>query len=335
MLNGEPFVQYNLRALYPFAHQLIVIEGAAPAALELATPDGHSTDRTLETLKIFQQQHDPERKVMVVTAEDEGHPNGFWPGEKDEQSRAYAKRATGDYLWQVDIDEYYRPEDIKYIQNLLRSRPEITAVSFKMVTFWGGFDYLVDSWHLQQGADTYRRLFKWGPGYQYVSHRPPTVVDPQQRDLFELRPLHGSKLKEEGILLYHYSLVFPKQVLEKTNYYSRAAWAQHARQAESWAQTSYLKLQHPFRVHNVYQSISWLERFKGQHPPEILRLRQDLATKRVNTDLRPTGDIERLLNSPLYKGGRLVVKQVERVRRYLRPVKAKIKAAVQRVINNG
>ena len=50
---------------------------------------------------------EPEDELVIVTAEDDGHPNGFWPGEKDEQSRAYAKRATGDYLWQVDIDEFY------------------------------------------------------------------------------------------------------------------------------------------------------------------------------------------------------------------------------------
>jgi len=30
VLNGEPCVLYNLRALYPFAHEIIVVEGAAP-----------------------------------------------------------------------------------------------------------------------------------------------------------------------------------------------------------------------------------------------------------------------------------------------------------------
>ena len=28
VLNGEPFTRHNLRALYPFAHQIIVVEGA-------------------------------------------------------------------------------------------------------------------------------------------------------------------------------------------------------------------------------------------------------------------------------------------------------------------
>ena len=32
VLNGEPFTRYNLRALYPFAHQIIVAEGGGPLA---------------------------------------------------------------------------------------------------------------------------------------------------------------------------------------------------------------------------------------------------------------------------------------------------------------
>src|SRR3546814_12516086 len=95
VLNGEPFLRYNLRSLYPYAHQIIVAECAAPCARNIATPQGHSRDGTLEVLRRFKQEEDPEDKVVIVTAEDEGHPDGFWPGEKDEQSRAYPKRATG------------------------------------------------------------------------------------------------------------------------------------------------------------------------------------------------------------------------------------------------
>ena len=58
VLNGEPFTRYCLRSLYPFAHEILVVEGAAPAAAKVATPDGHSTDGTLETLYRF--------KVLVL-----------------------------------------------------------------------------------------------------------------------------------------------------------------------------------------------------------------------------------------------------------------------------
>src|SRR3546814_20964861 len=76
-------------------------------------------------------EEDPEDKVVIVTAEDEGHPDGFWPGEKDEQSRAYAKRATGNYLWQIDVDEFYRSEDIEAVIAMLRSIPEVATISFR------------------------------------------------------------------------------------------------------------------------------------------------------------------------------------------------------------
>jgi hypothetical protein len=32
VLNGEPFIGNNLRSLYPFAHQIVVVEGACPVA---------------------------------------------------------------------------------------------------------------------------------------------------------------------------------------------------------------------------------------------------------------------------------------------------------------
>jgi len=41
VLNGEPFTRYNLRTLYPFAHEIIVVEGASPLAAHMATPAGY------------------------------------------------------------------------------------------------------------------------------------------------------------------------------------------------------------------------------------------------------------------------------------------------------
>src|SRR3972149_5144723 len=114
VLNGEPFTRYNLRSIYPFAHQIIVVEGACGSARSISTEDGHSRDSTLEVLRRVQREEDPEKKVLVVTAEEEGRGNGFW-AEKDEMSQAYAKRATGNYIWQVDSDEFYLPGDMETV----------------------------------------------------------------------------------------------------------------------------------------------------------------------------------------------------------------------------
>lgn len=308
VLNGEPFTRYNLGSLYPFAHEIIVVEGATPGAKSIATSDGHSVDSTLTTLWDFKDHEDPENKLIIVTAEDEGHTNGFWPGEKHEQSQAYARRATGDYLWQVDIDEFYKAEDMRSVLEMLRDHPDITAVSFKQISFWGGFDYITDGWLLRGGAEIYHRLFKWGTGYHYVSHRPPTVHDAFGRNLRYLKMVTGYQLARRGILLYHYSLVFPKHVLEKCAYYSDVDWMTQGRESNEWAQNNYLKLGNPFRVHNVYQYPSWLDRFRGQHPVEILRMQQDIRDGRLTVELRETKDVEMLLQSRSYVLRRTLLK---------------------------
>ena len=44
VLNGEPFTRYCLRSIYPFAYEIIVVEGGHVDARSVCTPDGHSVD---------------------------------------------------------------------------------------------------------------------------------------------------------------------------------------------------------------------------------------------------------------------------------------------------
>ena len=103
-LNTEPFTKYCLRQIYPYAYEIILAEGGSRKAFR-DSPHGHSTDGTTEALREFKALEDPEDKLKIITRE------GFW-SEKDEQSRAYAEIATGDYIWQVDIDEFYTRKDM-------------------------------------------------------------------------------------------------------------------------------------------------------------------------------------------------------------------------------
>ena len=308
VLNGEPFIRYNLRALYPFAYEIIVVEGAVTAAAAIATKDGHSTDNTLETLQMFKEEEDPQNKVTIITKD------GFW-SEKDEQSQAYAVRATGDYLWQIDADEFYQPQDMQVVLNLLATKPQITAVSFQQLSFWGGFEYLADGWYLHQGGNHIHRIFRWGPGFEYLTHRPPTIVDEKGRDMRSMNWIEGPVLSRRKIWMYHYSLIFPKQVIEKCRYYDSADWLQR-NAMEKWANDTFLDLKKPYRVHNVYDYLSWLERFKGRHPPQIIALQNDLSSGLINMEIRPTADIENLLHAFHYRVGRAVLKALSPFRFY-------------------
>lgn len=297
-LNALPLLEYNLEALYPFAHEIIVVEGATTAAKSLARPDGHSSDGTLEMLTSFQQHRDPQGKLQIVTAQQAGYSQGFWP-EKEEMSRAYAERITGDWLWQVDSDEFYLEEDLHHISKLLDANPSLSGISFPYVEFFGGFgSYITGVWHLYEHP-RFNRLFRWGPGYKYAAHRPPTVIDNVGKDLrFQnwLASLHNDG---RPIYLYHYSYVFPKQALQKVGYYSHVEWTDAFRHNEIWFRDQYQNLQSPLHL-GERPGLQWLERFRGSHPEAIERLRTDIDNGIISEKLRPSHDIDRLLDSPLY-----------------------------------
>jgi len=320
VLNGEPFTRYCLRSLYPFAHEIIVVEGGHENAFDVSTPDGHSTDTTLESLRRFKAEEDPDDKVQIVVRD------GPWP-QKDEfgnsktpQCRAYAERATGDYLWQVDIDEFYRPEDMRTVIDMLAADPGITAVSFNVYPFWGGYRYVSDGWYWRRGSITFHRLFKWGPGYRYATHQPPTVTDERGRNLRKLRWVSGDEMARRGVRLFHYDHVFPLQVRNKALFYRRQA-PRVCAEINEWAQAGYFDLTRPYHVERHYWLPAWIERYDGPHPPEALALLDDIHVGELDVELRRTDDVEALLRSPRYRAGRTALKlldPLDRARRWAR-----------------
>jgi hypothetical protein len=340
VLNGEPFTRYNLRALYPFAHQIIVAEGAGPWAYHMAGPEGHSVDGTLEVLRRFQREEDPEGKVTVVTAEDEGYPDGFWPGEKDEQSQAYAKRATGDWLWQVDIDEFYQPEDMQRVSLYLKSHPDTTCLTFNFYHFWGGFNFRLEGGLLMSRSfagepwGACRRVFKWGPGYRYLTHRPPTLVNAEGQDLAQLQKRNLSRQTHlSPIFMFHYSNLFPSQVLPKGQYFahhgSRAGLSQR-HNFESFMQP--LDEKKAVRIFDHWGTFNWLKRFPGNHPPTIKALRRDLECGSFELEMRPVDDIERILNSRCYQRKVLFLYLLEILRSYYKQIISFNKVIVRKFI---
>lgn len=322
VLNGEPFTQYNLRSIYPYAHEIIIAEGASPKSTHAATPDGHSVDGTLEILRRFKAEEDPEHKITIVTAEDDGHPNGFWPAEKTQQSQAYARRATGDWLWQIDIDEFYHPHDIERIANYLAHHPETTCMTFEGVHFWGGFDYVAEGglfMHRQfqgEAKGRYRRILKWQPGFHYDTHRPPTLVDQHGRDITK-RSMRfaGAIWPHDPPRLYHYYMIFPHQFTRKGAYYQNQNWKHDIdRLSKNSALLEEVNLKNGLKIADQYGTANWLARFKGSHPPQIEQMRNDIASGRLITALRHTDDIERLLDNPSYQAQIKRQRPIERKR---------------------
>lgn len=308
VLNGEPFTRYNLRALYPFAHEIIVVEGSSLNAAISARSDGHSVDGTLEILRQFKIDEDLDQKITIVTAEDEGYSDGFWPGEKDEQSQAYAKRATGNWLWQVDIDEFYREDDMERVIDLLTTTPSITAVTFPEIPFWGSFDVRCDGILLRLEYSKVHRLFKWEYGYTMITHRPPTVINTEGENLRDIHWIDDKAMERLEVYLYHYTQLFPQQVSRKMAYYEEWLKAVNGnrnwiKNADKWFQKSFASLNDPYHVHTVNSWASWLEHFSGKHPHQIEELISAIRNVEIIIHMRDMTDVEKLLTSRRYQAG--------------------------------
>lgn len=300
VLNGQPFLEYNLRYLYAFAHQIIVVEGACIAASSMATQNGHSLDGTLDFLLKAKEKQDPENKIILVTAEDEGRPNGFWD-EKDQMSQAYASRTTGDWLWQVDYDEFYLEEDIEKILRWLKNDPSVDGFSFPFHQFWGSFHSVEKGEFLSYRFPSVRRLFKWGPGYRYIQHRPPTVVDSAGIDLSKKRWISHCLMQQQGIYMYHFSCVFPRQAYQRVGYYQNVRWTKDFEKNNRWVEDVFYGLKTPlFLGESKRRYYQWLEPFDGRFPDIIQQMIQDIEAGVLDIPLRDTRDIERLLSSKKY-----------------------------------
>lgn len=289
VLNGEPFTRYNLRNIYDFAYEIVIAEGASLKAAHIANSEGHSADGTLEILREFKEKEDPDNKITIVTAEDEGYPNGFWPGEKDEQSQAYAKRCTGDFLWQLDIDEFYDKADIEKIVVLLGKTKKDTCFTV------AAHNYFLSPQIKQVGSyfnhpcfqgepwGRFRRIFSWGEGYQYVSHRPPTVANGDGKIIHKHRKVDISS--NFGVFMHHYSVFSVDKWEKKIVYYRNQKWKYDKREGLDIEQLKSSKNWH--KISDQYNTINSLEVTKNAIPiiHKIFEENSDSDTREISSYL--------------------------------------------------
>tara|TARA_R110000796_G_scaffold183100_6_gene299545 strand:- start:465 stop:1331 length:867 start_codon:yes stop_codon:yes gene_type:complete len=205
VFNGDFVLKECLESVYPYATQILISEG--PVRYWQDQGYTTSTDRTNEILSNFP---DPENKITVVHGQFE---------EKDEECRAYMPymRDDIDYIWNLDSDEIYKPEDIEKIIKILEEE-SYTSVGIRSCSFYGGFDNFIGGFELAK--DNFLRIFKVYPNATWKTHRPPTIVAPAGTETLPEKHLDSDTLWDKhGVQMYHYSYVFPRQVREKIAYY--------------------------------------------------------------------------------------------------------------------
>jgi SAM-dependent methyltransferase len=100
----------------------------------------------------------------------------------------------------------------------------------------------------------------------------------------------------------HYELLLPSQVRQKCAYYTHADWLPPSfRDLDRWRRSSFDSLTEPFRPHLVYAHPSWLKRYEGRHPAEVVAMVDEVAAGHwPDHALRDTADVERVLASRKY-----------------------------------
>jgi ADP-heptose:LPS heptosyltransferase/peptidoglycan/xylan/chitin deacetylase (PgdA/CDA1 family)/predicted O-methyltransferase YrrM len=213
VLNGMPFIEYALKAIYDEAHEIIIVEGAVRECFFAANPDGSSTDGTVECIRSFP---DPYRKIRLI--------QGGWP-EKCEMQNIALAHVTGDYVWLVDSDEIYRKEDLSKVRDLIGNNPHITQINVIGDNFWKGFDFIFESPKFFEAPAHWRRIFKYVAGARFTTHRPPTMVYPgHELSTEQMYLIDGTQSRAMGIVPFHYSYVLESQVKQKVELYNRYGW---------------------------------------------------------------------------------------------------------------
>ena len=167
MHNEREFAPLVLASIYNEVDRIIVIEGAV-ANRPNATPDGHSTDGTVEVLAHFKKHHDTDNKIIIVSI------NKPWKNLEEMKQTFLDLSIPGDWILINDADEFYRPEDIKRLRQAIDLNPHASEFVPNFLHFYRDCGHVAvpgPEWQPQ-----HQRVFKYVRGMKYNTH--PVVTDP-------------------------------------------------------------------------------------------------------------------------------------------------------------
>lgn len=126
---------YNvMNSDYPWKESIISLLGFCD---EVVVLDGGSDDGTWEELQSLANLQADGRLVVKQLKRDWNHPRfALFNGQQKAAARTLC---TGDWCWQVDIDEVVHENDYEKIKLLVKQLPKtVKIVSLPVVEYWGG-----------------------------------------------------------------------------------------------------------------------------------------------------------------------------------------------------
>lgn len=212
--NEEEFIGLTLKSIYNEVDRIIVIEGAVENRPN-STPDGHSTDRTVEIIQDFKANHDPYKKILFVQIKK------HWKNLEEIKQTFLDMSFPGDWLIINDADEFYRPEDIRRLRVAIDRYPHICEFVPTFLHFYRDFKHIAvpgPEWNPQ-----HQRVFKYVRGMKYNSH--PVITDAAGHCTYFSPHYQGRRgVMKVPLYIYHYGYArmnMDNIMRQKEEYYTK------------------------------------------------------------------------------------------------------------------
>lgn len=253
MHNEEEFAPLVLRSIYDEVDRIIVIEGAVENRPN-STEDGHSTDRTLEIIKDFKANHDPDNKVTVISIRKP------WKNLEEMKQTFLDMCVPGDWILINDADEFYHPEDIRRLRKAIQLNPYACEFVPNFLHFYGDCLHVAvpgPEWQPQ-----HQRCFKYVRGMKYNSH--PVVTDPAGHCTYFSPHYQPRRVMLNDFFIWHYGYARKNmdEIMRQKQEYYKGELAKHGGADKKFDQ----------KVQDWFDNTEPVLTFDGTHPDAVKHL---------------------------------------------------------------
>jgi ADP-heptose:LPS heptosyltransferase len=147
-----------------------------------------------------------------------------WPGKKAMIDSFLAQLEDGCLLWQLDVDEFWKPDQVEQILGEFEKRPEFTAGWFDCDYFFG-WDRCSSRPGVFGNFREYEwlRVWRYQKGDSWGSHEPPALLrgveGGKRANVGEIHPMLQKETRARGWKFQHYALTDRPQLKFKEIYY--------------------------------------------------------------------------------------------------------------------
>lgn len=176
---GEEFFEYALKSIYDIANRIVIINGAYNDKM----PSRYSRDKTERIVVSFS---DKDNKLEYLKT---------YASTQVEQRNKVMDYINDGWLFIVDDDEIYKPDEIRMLSNFLDTAKE-DAYTMNAFIFTNTFRWFYPY--------AFKRLFRYRPGMRFVA---PNELMYDEGEYQPIRPI-------PKVTMYHYAYVKRKNKLK-------------------------------------------------------------------------------------------------------------------------